>query len=69
VKPWLKRSARYDFGGIVAFFSATMLKKSLSPVVIQISTCSFFPLSCCDSGQVLSELQIRAGPEQKSGQA
>ena len=64
---WVEKS-KIQLWRVVAF-SAIMLTESLSPIVILISTCSFFPLSCCASGQVLSELQIRAGPEQKSGQA
>ena len=38
VKPWSMHEAQSDFGGIVAFFSATMLTKSFSPVVILIPT-------------------------------
>jgi len=45
-----------DFGGIVAFFLATMLTKSLTLMVIQISTCSFLALRKDKSGQALSEL-------------
>ncbi|AEL24653.1 hypothetical protein [Cyclobacterium marinum] len=68
-KPWSKHEAQSDFGGIVAFFSATMLTKSFSPIVIQISTCSFLPLSCSASGQVLSEFQIRAGFDNTNGKS